>query len=122
MAQLMTPFYQTDSSERFRDIQEIGVSCVLGNQVPRQIHELSARVGVAPPEPAPRWPDIVVPQAAMSRRSVPRDSRHAVEIRISTGKIGKSMDTHRGNDQRIVMQKPSSLTGFSGEIRPRRVD
>ena len=44
MAQLMTPFYQTDSSERFRDNQEIGVSCVLGNHVPRQIHELSARV------------------------------------------------------------------------------
>ncbi len=64
---------------------------MLGNHAPRQIHELSARVGVAPPEPAPWWPDIVVPQAAMSRRSVPRDSRHAVEIRINTGKIGKSI-------------------------------
>ena len=64
----------------------------------------------------------VVPQAAVSRRSVSRDSRHAIEVGIRAGKIGKSMDTHRCNDQRIVMQKASLLTGFGGEIQPGRVD
>jgi hypothetical protein len=66
--------------------------------------------------------DIVVPQAAMSQRFVPRDSRDAVEIRIGAGKVGKSVDTHRCNDQRIIMQKPGLLTCFGGEIRQGRVD
>src|ERR1017187_49058 len=59
-----------------------------------------------------------VPRAAASGRSVSRDSRYAVEIGIGAGKIGKSMDAHRCNDQRIVMQKASLLTGFGGEIQP----
>jgi len=63
-----------------------------------------------------------VPRAAVSGRSVSRDSRYAVEIGIGAGKIGKSMDAHRCNDQRIVMQKASLLTGFGGEIQPGRVD
>ena len=63
-----------------------------------------------------------VPRAAASGRSVSPDSRYAVEIGIGAGKIEKSMDSHRCNDQRIVMQKASLLTGLGGEIQPGRVD
>ena len=63
-----------------------------------------------------------MPRAAVSGRSVSRGSRYAVEIGIGAGKIGKPMDAHRCNDQRIVMQKASLLSGFGGEIQPGRAD